>query len=121
MTKPNKSPAPNPKRRRAPVHPDERIAPLLPPRKRDWKPGTVQLGLFMRTERGATIQSVMDTATELQVQRARDLMHDRPGDVYAALAEALDILEEINGDESSCSYNALVGARAVELREAFKR
>lgn len=29
---------------------------ILPPRKRDWKPGHMQVGLFIRTEKGATFQ-----------------------------------------------------------------
>jgi hypothetical protein len=31
---------------------------MLPPKKRDWKPGTTQLGLFIRDEAGRIIEFV---------------------------------------------------------------
>lgn len=34
--------------------------------------------------------------------------------------ELLDLAEELNGDPSSCSYNAPIGERLKELRLVFK-
>jgi hypothetical protein len=39
--------------------------PLLPPRVKKWKKGHRQVGLFLRTKTGGTVQMVMDDATEL--------------------------------------------------------
>jgi hypothetical protein len=43
--------------------------PLLPPRKRDWKKGTAQIGIFLRTKDGGVVQAVRDRATEEDVER----------------------------------------------------
>lgn len=50
---------------------------LLPPRKRDWTPGTYQIGVFLRTKDGAVLECVMDTranVTEAEVQAALALI-----------------------------------------------
>jgi hypothetical protein len=39
---------------------------LLPPRLRDWKPGTVQIGVFLRTADGAVFETTISPATEDQ-------------------------------------------------------
>jgi len=36
------------------------------------------------------------------------------------LGEALDLVEEANGDPSACSYNVPIGERAAELRKELK-
>lgn len=36
----------------------------LPPRKRDWRKGIPQIGIFIRTEKGSTITMIHDQATE---------------------------------------------------------
>lgn len=41
----------------------ERIASLLPPRKRNWTKGVPQIGLFIRTPDGGTIETTIDKAT----------------------------------------------------------
>lgn len=40
--------------------------PLLPPRKKDWKKGTPQVGVFLRTKEGGTIAMVHDQATSAE-------------------------------------------------------
>ena len=37
---------------------------LCPPKKRDWIPGTPQIGTFLRTAQGSVIEASMDRATE---------------------------------------------------------
>lgn len=37
---------------------------LLPPRKRDWTKGQMQVGLFIRTESGTTVESTVKIADE---------------------------------------------------------
>lgn len=36
---------------------------VLPPKKRDWKPGTCQVGIFMRTQDGSKVEMVFDSAS----------------------------------------------------------
>lgn len=56
---------------------------MLPPRKRDWKPGTHQIGVFIRTPDGATLEMVtMNPATDEQVKRAIELINCQ-GDSHA--------------------------------------
>lgn len=35
---------------------------ILPPRKREWKEGTVQIGLFIRTQDGSVIECTANEA-----------------------------------------------------------
>ena len=35
----------------------------LPPKKKNWKPGTVQVGLFYRTEEGEAVELISNKAT----------------------------------------------------------
>jgi len=53
----------------------ERTPPMMPPRKRDWKPGTYQLGLFLRTPNGSTLESVSgpDGATAAEIAHVMKL------------------------------------------------
>jgi hypothetical protein len=54
-------------------HREDRVTPLMPPRKRNWCPGTYQIGVFIRTAEGSVIEMVRDAATEgeaLAVQNA---------------------------------------------------
>ena len=39
---------------------------MLPPRLRNWKKGTVQVGVFLRMRDGATVTTVNDKASEDQ-------------------------------------------------------
>lgn len=54
--------------------------PILPPRKRDWKPGDVQFGLFIRFDTGATIEfSINDAPTdEIKAALALVMLAMRP-------------------------------------------
>ena len=36
---------------------------ILPPKKRDWKTGTSQVGIFLRTPKGSKIEMVANTAS----------------------------------------------------------
>lgn len=36
----------------------------LPPRKKDWKPGAHQVGVFVRTDTGSVIEVVLDSTTK---------------------------------------------------------
>lgn len=47
---------------------------ILPPRMRNWKPGNVQLGLFIRTEAGIVVECTMDHADEAQRDAAYALL-----------------------------------------------
>ena len=45
----------------------------MPPRKKNWKPGAYQIGVFIRTGNGSVLETVADDATEkaaLAVQSA---------------------------------------------------
>lgn len=47
---------------------------LLPPRKRDWKPGTYQVGVFIRTNDGMVLEMVtMNPASKRQIELAFEL------------------------------------------------
>ena len=48
---------------------------ILPPRKKDWKKGTVQIGLFIRTEAGSVIETVSSKATTAMAEAAYALLH----------------------------------------------
>lgn len=51
-----------------------KLTPVLPPRKKDWKPGTHQLGLFIRFPDGAVIEiSCFDTRDD-EVSAALNLL-----------------------------------------------
>lgn len=41
---------------------------LLPPLKRNWVPGTHQVGMFLRTPKGAVIESTHDKPSPLLVK-----------------------------------------------------
>jgi hypothetical protein len=43
----------------------------MPPRKRDWTPGTYQLGYFVRDPRGTVLEGVLDRA---DVKKATQLI-----------------------------------------------
>lgn len=44
------------------------------PRKKDWKPGQHQLGLFYRTPDGSTLYVVANQATDVEVSAAHQLI-----------------------------------------------
>jgi hypothetical protein len=58
-----------------------KIASVLPPRKRDWKPGTHQLGLFIRFPNGDLIELSAHKAKEDETATALALLKllSRPG------------------------------------------
>lgn len=43
---------------------------VFPPRKRDWKKGKWQIGLFLRSPDGATVEMVNDNPGKKQVKAA---------------------------------------------------
>jgi len=43
--------------------------PYMPPRKKDWTPGTHQVGVFVRTPKGTVIEVVHDNASESEAGR----------------------------------------------------
>lgn len=47
---------------------------LLPPRKRNWKSGQMQIGLFIRTETGTVVECTMDHADDAQRDAAYALL-----------------------------------------------
>lgn len=49
---------------------------ILPPRKRDWKPGTTQIGMFLRTREGDTIETTQNDAWPEAVQKAVELLSE---------------------------------------------
>lgn len=44
--------------------------PLLPPRKRDWKSGTYQVGLFIRFPNGSVIEYTVNAANQEETNAA---------------------------------------------------
>jgi hypothetical protein len=53
----------------------------LPPRKKNWRPGTWQIGLFVRTPDGSQVVSVWDDAPEVVKDAALKLLLERFPDV----------------------------------------
>jgi hypothetical protein len=47
---------------------------VLPPRKKDWKPGKIQLGLFIRFENGGKIEFAVNEATPAEAGAAIRLL-----------------------------------------------
>lgn len=60
-----------PRRRR---YQDDREKPLLPPRRKDWKEGTYQIGVFVRTATGGKIEYVRDEAPKELAHALLDLV-----------------------------------------------
>lgn len=48
--------------------------PLMPPRLKDWKEGTNQIGLFIRTKDGGVIEVVSNDATPEAKRLAEELL-----------------------------------------------
>lgn len=60
---------------------------ILPPRKKDWKKGNWQIGLFIRTPDGSQVASVWDDASESVKKAALSLLNERfPGVAGKTLA-----------------------------------
>lgn len=53
----------------------ERTRSLLPPRRRDWKPGVTQVGLFIRSTTGTSIESSVPAANPAVAAAAWWLLH----------------------------------------------
>lgn len=51
-----------------------KVTAVLPPRKRDWKPGTTQLGLFIRFPDGAVIEVSVHEAKTDESEAAHTLL-----------------------------------------------
>ena len=49
---------------------------IYPPRKKDWTPGTYQVGLFVRTARGSIMQTVLDQTTEAKVLKLVTILNE---------------------------------------------
>lgn len=50
----------------------------FPPKKRDWKPGTYQVGLFVRTPNGSVMEMTANTATEAEAKALTGAFLKRP-------------------------------------------
>ena len=46
----------------------------MPPRRRDWTEGTPQVGIFIRTADGGTVQWVNDRASQRELEAALDII-----------------------------------------------
>jgi len=46
----------------------------LPPKRRNWKPGTYQLGFFVRFPDGSTVTTISDSASEAKALAAVKLL-----------------------------------------------
>ena len=52
----------------------DRWRSALPPRKKDWKAGSVQLGLFIRDEKGRTVEFTANVAAPKECEAAYALL-----------------------------------------------
>ena len=71
--------------------------PLLPPRLRDWKEGTPQVGVFLRAKDGSTVQCVRELATENDVTLVLSVVYGAekmPELLSQALRSWLDTLKK---------------------------
>ncbi len=59
----------------------------LPPRKKKWKPGTWQVGLYVRMPDGSQIASVWNLAPDLVRELAMKMLLEQFPDVKKAAAE----------------------------------
>jgi hypothetical protein len=50
------------------------MSKILPPLKRNWKPGSTQIGLFIRQPDGSTIEMSLDSANETVANEAAALL-----------------------------------------------
>jgi hypothetical protein len=62
---------------------------MLPPRLRDWREGQPQVGVFLRTRQGSTVQLVNDAGTAVQEDLALALIVSSriPAEVLRPLRE----------------------------------
>jgi len=63
---------------------------LVPPRKADWKPGQLQVGLFLRTEKGSVLECVWDKASPEVKEAAMNLLREGK----SAAAEAAETADK---------------------------
>jgi hypothetical protein len=73
------------------------VKTILPPKKRDWKPGTPQVGVFLRTAKGTRIAMTSDRASVDEVALVRLLLlgaHNLTGRERALLRRTLDRIEK---------------------------
>ena len=69
-------PPPLPKRRLDSPNRPSVVRSMLPPKKRDWIPGTPQIGLYIRFPDGAQIELVVDkNASRLMYRKTLELLH----------------------------------------------
>lgn len=52
---------------------------ILPPLKRNWKSGTTQIGLFIRSPNGSVIEMSVDSASDLVAESASALLREMVG------------------------------------------
>lgn len=78
---------------------------ILPPKKRDWKPGTSQVGIFLRTPQGSKIEMVANTA---------------PPEVCACISLALEYTSLKEGSKPSHTFEEWteIWKKRFEEREA---
>lgn len=77
-----------------------RINPIFPPLKRDWTPGSRQIGLFLRTPTGAVIKSSWNNVSLTQYESAIALLKAiNQARAPAADASTDEILDVFAGDD----------------------
>ena len=87
------SPTPTPRRRRR--YQSDRDPPMLPPRLKDWKKGHPQIGAFLRTEKGGTLQMTHHQATEAETLVVVALMRGLESVPEEALQPLLNFMQEV--------------------------
>lgn len=76
----------------------------LPPRKKDWKPGTYQVGLFIRMPDNAQVVSVWDLAPDVVRELAMKMLLERFPEVTKMIEDRAKIpptrvLPDLGDDE----------------------
>lgn len=90
--------------------------PLLPPRKRNWKKGTAQIGLFIRLEDGSTVQSCRDRAAAPELALAMALF-------VGSMKLPSALIHELRAwdDERRAAFEASLMKAAADRIESLQR
>lgn len=84
------------------------MSSTFPPKKRDWTPGVLQIGVFMRTKMGATLECVRDKATDGDLVLVTALIHGADS-LPAELVEAVRLAHEANLAKARAGKKAAEG------------